>query len=72
MMKNLRVPIKIATKKDEVGGIEFKKFRKFAILQNERMNKHQDTRPLKPQAYIKLEKLFGACKFQGSGEKCAR
>ena len=55
MMKNLRVPIKIATKKDKVGGIEFNKFKKFAILQNERMNKNQDTRPLKPQAYIKLK-----------------
>ena len=55
MMKNLRVPIKIATKKDKVGRIEFNKFRKFAILQNERMNKNQDTRPLKPQAYIKLK-----------------
>ena len=45
-------------KKDKVGGIEFNKFRKFAILQNERTNKNQDTRPLKPQAYIKLKNCF--------------
>ena len=41
-MKNLRVPIKITTKKDKVGGIEYNKFRKFAILQKEKMTKYQD------------------------------
>ena len=56
-MSNLRVPIKVVTKKAKVGGIEYNKFRKFAILLNRKMNKYQDTRSLKPQAYIKQEAM---------------
>ena len=51
-------------KRDKVGRIEFNKFRKFAILQNERMNKNQDTRPLKPQAYIKLKNCLEPASFR--------
>lgn len=64
-MKNLRVPIKIATKKDKVGGIEYSKFRKFAILQNAKMaSQYHDNRPLKPQAYIKLKSFLEPPSFR--------
>ena len=63
-MSNLRVPIKVVTKKARVGGIEYNKFRKFAILRTEKMNKNLDNRPLKPQAYIKLKNYLEPASFR--------
>ena len=64
-MSILRVPIKIVTKKGKVGGIEYNKFRKFAILQNnKKMNKYLDDRPLKPGAYMKLKNYLEPVSFR--------